>query len=371
MKRTFTVGLRSIVGFVLLVGCVVKGWAFPVSYEWEDIDYPGALGTYPSDINERNEVVGTYSDLAYARYGFVYYYDGEASIDDFTDVTITKPDGEPYFYTNLYGNNNSRLVTGWYRDRGSSSQMAMVYDYQNGQIMAEFPTNWMEFLTFLDVNDDGWLVGSKDVNGVNVGVIRNLNTGKEYVIDFRDEGRSVYFSSINDRGLIVGKQKSSDKFQGILFDFYSYRSGGELVFQTYDDVVPSSNGYVFLDVNDRGWILGQYEDAQGKDHPFLLDANSGSFSDLLQDYPDLLPNDRHILDLQVNGINDEGYIVGWQMEREPTGGVEYRGFLLSPQGSGAQTVVPEPSSFGLLIFGILLGSGLKRRDAWSLSNPKD
>ncbi len=326
-------------------------WAFPVKYEFEHIDFLGAYETYANDINNNNVVVGVYADLVGACYGFVYHYDGDPSVDDFESVTIRKDDGTPYFYTNFYGNNDTGLVAGWYRDRGSSIQTTMVYDINARTPVLEVDTSFDTFFLFHDVNNDNWVVGNRNTDTFTTGIIKSLSEDLEYTLDLSPQNADIYLRAINNNGLIIGQLREEDGTSyGITIDLYSYLHSGNWNVENYRDVV-GVDAYEFVDVNDNGVVLGWYRGDNSTNIPFLLDVNTGEVFNILANQPDLFSD--NVQYAYVSGLNNDGYIVGWDYEKTAPYIYENRGFLLSPvyQNNESSPVVPEPAT----LIGFLIG----------------
>jgi len=90
------------------------------------INYPGALGTTPSGINDEGAIVGTYflpssNDHFYSQHGFIYHNGNWANLD-YPDKTVG---------TSLIGISNGNVIVG--NTISSSQTIQSAFLYKNGQ----------------------------------------------------------------------------------------------------------------------------------------------------------------------------------------------------------------------------------------------
>jgi hypothetical protein len=90
------------------------------------INYPGALGTSPSGINDQGTIVGTYflsssNDPFYSQHGFIYHNGSWATLD-YPDSTLG---------TSLVGLSNDNVIIGNTISSGQTIQSAFLY--KNGK----------------------------------------------------------------------------------------------------------------------------------------------------------------------------------------------------------------------------------------------
>jgi probable HAF family extracellular repeat protein len=127
---------------------------------------------------------------------------------------------------------------------------------------------------------------------------------------------------INDRGQVVGDYQDSDgKFHGYLWQ--------EGRFTTID--VPGATATSVTEINNRGQLLGGYLDDRGRSHGVVLERGRYTTFDV--------PGAQVTFPL---GLNDRGQIVGFGFD--PADLTTIRGFLLAKGATGPLTPISRPGA---------------------------
>jgi probable HAF family extracellular repeat protein len=202
--------------FVLLASLVVSG-LYADSYTIAPIQYPGAVQTTVSGINDQGQTVGIWATDNFAQVGSFIYNSGAftsipvgpVGIND-SDQILTQIGNIGYIYqggnytqinypgstsTFVSAISNNGYVTGVWND-ASNAQNAFLYE--NGSYIL-FPLT--TYLVPQAVNDQGIIVGSDEIS--EKGFIRNANGS---IKELAYPGSSYTgFYSINDSGEILGQ----------------------------------------------------------------------------------------------------------------------------------------------------------------------
>jgi probable HAF family extracellular repeat protein len=297
-------------------------------------DFPDAT-TFSTHytINNRGETAGNYADTLGddgfappgSTHGFVKSRRG--------DVTTFDVPGAGYLFVN--GSNNRGQVVGDYGDSGAEpgpdgllppgSVHGFVRDRDGTLTTFDVPFPYLHAIR--DINDRGQMVGNYDdptnYLGFGGGFLREPD-GEITKLDVPGAGPFTVPWGINNRGQVVGWYADEDttvnpdgsippdKVHGFVWD------DGEV---TELDVPGSLATYAYR-MNNRGQVVGAYNDAAGTEHGFLL-AN-GEYTTLDA------PGRTYTL---TQDINDRGEIL------IPEGTI--RGFPVAttdPDPSGDQTV---------------------------------
>src|SRR5438105_3242732 len=99
-------------------------------------------------------------------------------------------------------------------------------------------------------------------------------------------------------------------------------------------------------INDTDQIVGWYRDKDGRDHGYIFDANSGTYTTL--DDPlaaNGFDNPFAASGTVAEGINAAGQIVGYYADSND----DYHGFLYN---GGIYTTLDDPQAFDTYAFGI-------------------
>jgi uncharacterized membrane protein len=323
------------------------------------IDVPGAVRTQPFGINRRGQIVGEYVDDAGRSHGFLLDEgafttidapggrstmatdigdDGRVvgfAFDNIGDPTATaqgflrKPNGTfseiqaPDAAQTLPFNINNRGVIGGIFASAAGAAGGFVLD-GTAFTSVEVPAARSPGSSYvLDINDDGIVAGVYDIT--RHGFSRDRR-GNFTAIDFPN---SIYTeaAATNNRGQIVGRYNDSRSINhGFLFDGDS--------FTTID--APGAVQSFAQQINDRGQVVGTYVDAAGALHGFLRDER-GNFTAV--DVPAASAT-------TATGLDNRGRIVG--AYQDAAGALH--GFLRAPDGTF--TTMDVPGATATLLVGI-------------------
>lgn len=212
------------------------------------IDYPGAINTYAAGINDSGQIVGEFRDQASITHGF---------LDDggiFSPVDVPCALG-----TAAHGISDSGQITGWYQDQAINKVQACIKQ------PADLAVHGFVFVgaVFTSIDDPS-------------------------ALQTPDQGTVA--NSVNDSGQIVGWfTNPADGVHGFLY------SGGS--FSSFD--YPGSPSTNPSGIRDSGKIVGDYVNPGARGEGFIY--SNGIFMSF--DYPSALATG-------PNGINDSGQIVG-------------------------------------------------------------
>ena len=249
------------------------------TYVFTTFDVPHAFQTVAEGINDRGQVVGTYTDEFFGSFhGFIY--------DDGVFTTIDFPGG---LDTVLFGINNDGNTVGSYI---SNQQHGFTYDGESGgftAVDAPFPG---VFLTRSNgINNHGQIVGEyldHPESNQQHGFLDDHGTFTTIDVP----GANVSSATgVNDNGEIVGFYEDGNGIHGFLT-----QSGS---FATIDVPLPGATSTTALGINNHGQIVGAYTDASGV-HGYVY--SEGVFNTID------MPGAFETVSL---GINTQGQIVGF------------------------------------------------------------
>jgi uncharacterized membrane protein len=244
----------------------------------------------PTDINNRGDIVGGYSDTAGIQHGFRVDRRGCFSVVEFP--------GGPRTLNEAIGINDRREITGTYGDYGDERTTLEGHGYvrTRGRFTSIDVPGAVVSGAFKN-NDRGQIVGSysNETRGrVGVGDAHGflLDDGQFTRIDAPGAVKTT-LHDINDRGQILGVGQNADNTEG--FGFVRDRRGR---YSRLPDV-PGAQVTIPLGLNNRGHIVGIYIDPDGVEHGYLF--RRGRFRTI--DVPGAAAT-------SAFGINDRGQIVG-------------------------------------------------------------
>jgi hypothetical protein len=261
----------------------------PVTFELvASFDYPGAVSTHATAINDRGNVAGWCEVRRLVVRGFVRFREGR-----FTEP-ITDPDSSDGT-TYLNGLNNTGVGSGYYEsdtggdgflysgstftnlNLGSGADVEKINDAANycGTI---FPTGGFVSIdgTLTSIVIPGAATGAEGINNLNqvVGsytigdVTYGYRRDADGALDYPIAVPGVFFTGlrgINDQGWIVGNVSGQTGTHGVLF-----QSPDRYVLYDY----PDAGLTTFTGINNHGLICGTYTDARGVFHSFIVRASS-------------------------------------------------------------------------------------------------
>ena len=280
-----------------LIGLAIPGEAAAISYTFQQIDVPGAQGTFVYDINDTGQIVGDYTDAS-GRHGFVF--------DGSTYITLDYPSAGS---TSAFGINDAGQIVGSYDDGQGGPPGAFLLDDSSGPYTSlMFPG--AEYTSATGINDAGDITGAIITGGI-LGFLFDGTTWSSFEYP---GGSLTRPEAINDAGQIVGVYWSGSSDHAFLKDGTTFTTIS----------IPGPGGNMAYGINDLGQIVG----VKGS-QAFV--GSAGSYT--LLDFPGAKSTAAY-------GINEAGQIVGRFLTS--TGAVH--GFIAIP--------VPEPSTFALTAGGL-------------------
>jgi probable HAF family extracellular repeat protein len=296
----------------IILSVASEAWAY--DFNFIPIDVPGAATTQASDINDRGQIVGTFSDANGLSHGFLNRHD--------TFTTIDFPGASR---TSLSGINHRGEVVGDYfipRQGIDIGPQNNAFLYNKGVFtVIDQPAGEDRGPIVNGINNRGDMVGDLDA-GPFVPFLRTAN-GQITIIDVPGATVLTHGFGINDRGQIVGSfQPLSGRTESGFLDDHGR-------FTTID--VPGATGTTARGINDRGEIVGSYIGLDNRRHGFL--DIRGHF--ITVDVPGALST-------IVTGVNNHGLFVGSFIDASG----HTHGFVDPPSEA------PEPASLLLLASGI-------------------
>jgi probable HAF family extracellular repeat protein len=264
------------------------------------IDVPGAVRTQAHAINNRGQIVGEYLDRAGKYHGFL--------LDSGVFTTIDAPGGTS---TKAFDIDDSGRIVGASLNASilanvgntDSPVRGFLRDAKGAFTSIEAPG--MTQTQAFGINNAGQIVGiTQDAQAELHGFL--LDHGEFTTIDADEPLRNTLVADIDDGGRITGG--SDFVTHGVL-----RTRSGRFVTIDHPDAVLITNP---LGINNRGAIVGYYEDATRADHAYLRDRHGSTTIDI----PGALGS-------QAWKINDAGQIVGHYSTADPSVLFPARGFL--------------------------------------------
>ncbi len=269
----------------LALGLSPARLALAQSRTYTTIDFPGAIETGASGINNLGQIVGGYVLPDGSRHGFLYFGGNFTTIDD--------PNALMGSYA--LGINNSGQIVGAFDlntpEGGHVFECAHAFVYNGGVFTTiDYPAPGVINTTAERINNSGNIVGVYRISGIGIANgFLEVGGGAFSTINF-PTGCCTKDNGINDAGDIVGQ----------------YRASGSLPHQGFMDLggafttlnVPGASETFAEDINNSRDIVGFYRSPLG-DFGYLY--SGGTFS------PIAFPGARRT---QAVGIDDHGDIVG-------------------------------------------------------------
>jgi hypothetical protein len=271
MKTSNKLFICALVGLLGLLPSAALGKRNPDAIQIiTTFDFPGAVRTTSYGINDQSEVVGNFAGADSFSRGFIRYPDG------IFDTVSLPGDTQPL---SAFGINNSRVVV------GGSGQSGFI---KTGNIFTWYDFPGAIFTTILGNNDAGNLAGGFRISNFQAFV--HINGTPTAVIIPGDLFSTA--TDINNQNVAVGWYAvGNDIAHGFIRN-----PNGALV---YPFDYPGATATLPNGINDQGWIVGQYVDANGF-HGFLF-RPPNVFVPF--DYPGAIST-------SLNGINNFGHITG-------------------------------------------------------------
>jgi len=268
-----------------------------VPYVHEIFDYPGAIFTQATGINDSGKVVGHYWTTHPLAHGFVY--------DGLNFVSLDFPGA---YRTWATGINNSGVIVGYYQPgKNYSNIYCFKYD---GSFTGFSPPDTTNHAEAHGIDGAGNIVGLyNDTKGLHGFLFDGINyTPINYPIS---SGTGAM--GINLSGQIVGYYSDGVSPHGFLYDGTNYVSIN----------VPGANNCYALDINDDGVVVG------------LFHTSSHNLGFIFDGLNFQILNFSESSDTDVLGINNLGIIVG---------SVNRHGFIATP--------VPLPGTLSFFSIGL-------------------
>jgi uncharacterized membrane protein len=204
-----------------------------------EIEVPGALASGPGAINDRGQVVGTYSTLTRLNHAFpvrgYLWHRGELTLVDFPDAVNTVPNDI----------DNSGRIVGEYVDQAGVGH-GFVREADGRFSTLDVPGAVSSSIQ--SINERGQMVGTYlDAAGGFHGYLREGDVIT--TLDAPGSVRGTQPLAINNRGAIVGWYFGDTSVQGFVFENGRFTTTG----------TPGAlNQSLPLDIDDRGRIVGTY-----------------------------------------------------------------------------------------------------------------
>jgi len=218
---------------------------------FSQLDVPGAIETDAKSVNARGEIVGYYFDSNFNLHGF-YFYRGPFKTIDIPFSTETRAEGI----------NDAGVISGEYVDQAGNEHGYLLGEgkFETFDVPNSFSTDiWT-------IANDGWFAGDFSSETTVLAYVRTRRG--DYLTLAYPGAVADAARSINDRHEVVGRWDDNS----IPLDFACttqchgfHWSDGK--FQSID--VPGATFTVALGINNRSQIVGRFVDSSGNEHGFL------------------------------------------------------------------------------------------------------
>ena len=206
--------------------------------------------------------------------------------------------------TMIYGINANGRIVGGYGNPGTDYAAGHGFIYDNGTYTFPFdvPDSFGSYPA--GINLTGQIVGQYSLDGSIQGIRAFLWSGGSFTTL---AAPSYEPRGINDAGWIVGSYGDANETN------HGFILSPDLIFSPFD--VPGASHTYISGINNQRWISGYYTHGDGIRHGFVHDGLAFSYIEV--------PG---ALETRVQGINDLGQVVGAYRD---TGGI-YHGFIAKP-----------------------------------------
>lgn len=226
--------------------------------DFQTIDFPNASGTFPTSINNSGTVAGAYADEFGQGHGFV--------LENGTFTSVDFP--EAIFTSVLQINERGDLAGVYLLPRRAGGGVHGFIRDQNGFTTLDDPNNtfFIPFTQAFGVNNREEAIGTYlDVNNNNHGFSFFNGVFQDIAVP---GAATTSPEGLNDGNSMVGIYTDLDGVQ------HGYLKQGAL-FSTLD--FPGSIGTTIpFQINDRGTMVGSYIDDQGLPHSFTAELQPGA-----------------------------------------------------------------------------------------------
>lgn len=326
-------GLRA-----LLLGAAIglaASAASATGYQLTKIQIPGAWTVSADDVNNRGQVVGSYSmDPSDLSASSAYLYQAGVL------TTLTGPAGSVYVTASGIADTGTVVgtfsTTSWVDGDGNRQygpSQGFILDGGQYRVVA---LGGAEQVLLQGISPGGRYVTGNAVqaNGSYLGFVMDLSNNQTTYIGRAEPGALTLVKGVTDAGLVLGDTRGrnadgSTWFSGLQFDLASG--------QTRLDNIAGYRRTAIRETNATGTLVGFYG------NPGIYHGFVGSTAD----YQSLDYGSSYTL---LRGINDAGWLTGTAVDVDGSG----YGLLLTP--------VPEPASALLGLAGLaVLGVRMRRR----------
>jgi hypothetical protein len=223
-----------------------------------------------------------------------------------------------------------------------TAETAHAWHYNGSGAAQSFTTLGGATSSVRSINNTGVAVGASSTGSVSHATRWLAPTLPQ---DIHPQGVSSLANGINDAGVIVGVYTLAND------DSRAFRRNADGSANTLP-MLPGNVDSTALHINENGWMIGHMKDTNFE-HDYVLWKPDGSVYDLHEWVKQVNPleGNRWQFFESVDGISDDGLIVGWGYYNDGPGGLptDYRSFVLDA------STIPEPSSaLTLLVAAALL-----------------
>lgn len=281
--------------FVSFLLFAVMGWfstAQAHDYQKVFLTIPNQL-VQTNDINNNNELVGTYLSNSFEQFGFIHNLESNTT----QQLIVDLPDAQSNANTVATGTNDMGDIVGTYdgfffdtNGNGHATTLGFVYDGNSYTKVQYLDAN----TTILaDINNSGVAVGASSGRPENNigGFIYSAGSFTKLTLPNTGPDDAIVPAGINDNGFIVGRFSSN----GVSHGFVKY--GASMTVLDY----PGATQTYPQSINNSGVVVGFYNISPGGEdlNGFLWDGTTY--------YPIKYPSNSRSM---ATGINDVGNIVG-------------------------------------------------------------
>ncbi len=301
---------------IVAVGLLAAPILAHAEYDYQSIDYPGALGTQVFSINDRGDAVGNGFNVDV----FPFVYDTKTG--GFTDVATLVG----FDVTAVVGISDSGVLVG--SVRGPTTESGFILEKNGSATVFDHP-DALSLTQARGVNNKGLVTGFRDSEDSQFipeyGFIFDPKTG-----DFTDIVPSLFTvaEGINSRGDVVGSALFSDTdnpcpgFPPFEQTGWLRTADGNLTYFRVNDRSTRARG-----ITDSGVIAGFYTDiTTGLGDGFVVELDGGQCQSITVDPADLLTFPGAQVTF-VSGIKNSGEVVGSYID----GNFDTHGFIATPR----------------------------------------
>jgi hypothetical protein len=296
MKTNWSIPRASLIGALASIFIPALAQAGPYTFQTIDNAADPAFNQLLS-INNTETIAGYYGDgFSVANHGFTVtppYPQGNFTNENFPGAVQTQ----------VTGINNQGTTVGFYADAAGNN---FGFSNQGGTFTTVSTLNTPNQL--LGVNDHNYAVGFfQDSAGNSHAYVYNLATTNQFSLLLPGAIQSVATGMDNAGGNVSGNISGFLQLaNGNTLGFYqSIAQKSPLEFE-----VPGSTDTMFLGLNNNGLVVGSYVDANGVTHGLVYNTITNTYQTV--DDPLASANPAFdVTGTIINGINDAGQLVGF------------------------------------------------------------